>query len=75
VTWQEKDVLGIFAASNARPGQWKPVKSIWMAWGTRGSNKDFADAVERLEARGLLQANAGNSSYALTDAGYAQTSN
>ena len=75
LTWQETDVLKILKKLDARPGHLPQVRTICHNWGTKDSNQEFGNALLSLVAKGLLQTNPDQSSFALTDAGYAQIAN
>jgi hypothetical protein len=71
LTWQEQEVLSVFGSRNVRPGHAVLVKNLLHQWGSKGPRKEFIDAIRSLETQGFLQASAGETEYALTDAGYA----
>jgi DNA-binding MarR family transcriptional regulator len=70
LTWQQKDVLSLFREWGARPGQDVPPNSLATKWGTRAPLADMWAALDALEAAGLVQRNASDTAYSLTEAGF-----
>jgi hypothetical protein len=72
-SWQEEEVLRVFAEKNARPSQDVNPQALLLAWGTRGPVDDLWAALDRLEERKLVRRNESETTYQLSDNGYAIT--
>ncbi len=69
-SWQEQDMLQVFATLGARPEQPIPVELLGQNW--RSSGDDFVSGLRGLIAKGLVMTNAEETFCALTEAGYAR---